>query len=149
MQFLCFASRSNPIMLHPHHHQVQRRNGRKRCLACPPWLSDHPVGCHLHELPGLQKNTGVIVHCPRVLWKTLTTPNYYNITVLYVNTCFRGWRSGICASVTGACYASHTASQVAVFGCSLSYQDQNTPLNQTSPKSNLVVTVIQFTSARW
>ena len=28
-------------MLHPHHCQVQRRNGKKQCLAYPPLLSDH------------------------------------------------------------------------------------------------------------
>jgi len=75
-----------------------------------------------NKLPGLPKNTGVIVHCPQVLWKTLTRPNYYNITVIYINTCFRAERAEICASVTGACYKSHTASQVAAFGCSLSYK---------------------------
>ena len=48
-----------------------------------------------NKLPGLPKNTGVIVHCPQVLWKTLTRPNYYNITVIYINTCFRAERAEI------------------------------------------------------
>ena len=62
MQFLCFASRSNTIMIHPHHHQVQRRNSRKQCLAYPPWLSDlQMVSIEIwleNKLPGLPKNTG-------------------------------------------------------------------------------------------
>ena len=36
----------------------------------------------------LPKNTGVIAHCLKVLWKFLMRPNYYNITVIYSNTCF-------------------------------------------------------------
>ena len=34
----------------------------------------------------LPKNTGVITHCLKVLWKLLMRPNYYNITVIYSNT---------------------------------------------------------------
>ena len=121
MQFLYFASRSNTIMIHSHHHQVQRRNSRKQCLAYPPWLSDlQMVNIEIwleNKLPGLPKNTGVVIHCPRVLWKALARPNHYNITAIYVNTYFQ-CRS---ANVTGACYRSHRASQVAAFGCSLSY----------------------------
>ena len=108
-------------MVHPHHHQVQRRNSRKQCLAYPPWLSDlQMVSIEIwleNELPGLPKNTGVIIHCLRVLWKALARPNHYNITTIHVYTYF--WCQS--ASVTGTCYRSHRASQVVAFGCSLSY----------------------------
>ena len=135
-------------MLHSYRSQVQRRKGRKPCLTYPSWLSDHPVCCHLWNrltkhndhrdttrpndmlsdvfdaLSGtntnaaedrLPKNTGVIAHCLKVLWKFLMRPNYYNITVIYM------FLSKFVASVTGTCYASHTASQVAAFGCGLLY----------------------------
>jgi hypothetical protein len=63
LQFLCFANRSNPIMLHPHHCYVQRKNGRKQCLAYPPWLSDHPAGCHLHRTTQLSAKITMIHQC--------------------------------------------------------------------------------------
>jgi hypothetical protein len=71
-----------------------------------------------NKLPGLPKITRVIVHCQGVLWEASARPNYYNIIVIYMFLMLKG---GICASVMGASYTSHTVSQVVVFGCCLSY----------------------------
>ena len=129
-----YVYQANPIILHPHHSQVQRRNGRKltprgyqilqfsflwpldlQMVTTEVWLEN--------KLTGLPKNIGVITHCLKVLWKRLTRPNYYDITVIYINTFFS---ANLLQVLQVACYASHLASQVEVFGCSLSYEDITT-----------------------
>ena len=138
MQFLCFASRSNPVILHPHHHQESvplESMCRYAIHLIKSYMSSSlDLLCDLldllmvttevwlgNRLPGLPKNTGVIICCLKVLWKTLKRPKYYNITIIYVNTCFWYKCGRIYASVMGACYTSHMVSQVAVFGYSLPY----------------------------
>jgi len=67
------------------------------------------------------KNTGVIAHSQRVSWKTLTSPNYYNITAFHIKTSFCTCVTEFGPSVMGISHTCHMVSQVVVFACSLSY----------------------------
>jgi hypothetical protein len=104
-----FCKQLKPDHVTPSPLSSPKEKGRKPCLTYPLWLSNHPVCCHLHGWPSatitvawqglictnanavenrLPKNTGVIAYWLKVLWKFLMRPNYYNITVIYSNTCF-------------------------------------------------------------